>query len=288
MHIRAQDPKLRRLFLLADRLVHEIIAGNYRSIFKGQGIEFDETREYTYGDDARLIDWNVSARRGSPHTKVFREERELTLFFIVDTSASVFFASGGVQSVETASRILTLLALAASSNMDKVGALLFNDKVEHFYPPRKDYRHILNIVSSLEKQLKTASGTRLDIALRSINRFLKKRGICVIVSDFKTQNYERELSILVKKHDVIAIKLNDETMYKLPKIGSVPIFEPERGFKTLLYTNSLRYRQQAKDFWTQHHKQWVERCKKLGVAHLSIGNNEDPIPILLRFFKNHA
>ncbi len=288
MYLRTRDPKLRKLILLANRLVHEIIAGNYRSIFKGRGIEFDETREYAYGDDVRLIDWNVSARRGSPHTKVFREERELTLFFIIDASSSIFFSSGGIQGAESASKILTLLALAANSNKDKIGALVFNDAIEQFYPPRKDYHHILNIIASLEHPPQTFSGTRLDLALRSANRFLKKRGICVIVSDYKAQNYERELALLVKKHDVIAIKLNDETMSNLPKLGVVPIFEPEQGAKTVLYTNSLRYRQQQKEFWSRHHQEWVETCKKLGISHVSIGNTEDPIPALLNFFRKHT
>ncbi len=288
MRLLAKNPKLRRLFLLAERMVRGIIAGNYRSIFRGRGVEFDETREYSYGDPVRLMDWNVTARRQIPHTKVFKEEREVTLFFIVDISASIFFSHGETQTIEITSQVLTLLALAACSNSDKVGALFFGDAIEKFYPPRKDYRHILNIVSLFEKLSKKNAGTRLDKALRMTNRFLKKRGVCVIISDFKTEQYERDLSLLVKKHTVIAIKINDDVLGKLSNVGTIPIIDSETSVKTHLFTGSIHYRQGMQEYWNKKHQQWIKTCTKLGVLYVSLGGDEDPMEVLLRFFRRNV
>ena len=212
--------KVKRLEIFASKLAVDMMAGNFKSAFKGQGIEFDEVREYTPGDDTRLIDWNVTSRMGSPFTKTFREEREMTLFFGVDVSASLFTAgSQDVSKIHQVHLIFAILSISAVLQHDKVGALFFSDQLEKWVQPCHGKKHILRLIHDLLTLKPKGSGSELGRALRTMDESMKRRGICIIISDFKTSNYEKELSLLARKHDVIAIKIFDSNDISFPSIG---------------------------------------------------------------------
>lgn len=280
-----KDPRIRHLELVATRLVDDVLAGTYRSMFRGRGVEFDEVREYVDGDSARLIDWNVSSRLGGAYTKMYREERELTLFLIVDTSSSLYYGSGTHPGIELASSILSLFSLAAQRNNDKVGAVLFGDGVTRWYPPRKDTKHIFSLMLGLLNMPRTRSTSNLAAALGVVNQSLKRRGICVIVSDFLASGYEKDFALLAQRHDVIAIRLLDPIMRKMPLMGTIPVYDPESNIPMHLFTTSLRFRARMREYWASHREYCVRLCQKHHASLLEIFTDTDPIEALVQYFK---
>ena len=208
--------RLRQLQLVAQRLVESLLAGNYRSVFRGPGIEFDEVREYVEGDDARLIDWNVSSRFGSAFTKTFREEREMTLFLVVDVSPSLEFGSRPRSMRDIALVSSALLTLAAVQNNDKVGGLLFTDRIETWVSPAKGRNHAMRLLQDIIAVEPAGRGSDLSLALRTVSESLKRRGIVIVISDFLTADYQRELALMAKRHDVIALRVSDPIEQELP------------------------------------------------------------------------
>lgn len=282
---RALNRRIRRLRLTSSRLVEELLAGNYRSVFKGPGIEFDETREYVEGDDVRLIDWNVSSRFGHVYTKTFREERELTLFVVVDSSASLRFGSGESSAKEAAELLFSLLALAAVQNNDKVGALFFSDQIERWIPPVKGQRHALRLIREIVDREPEGRGSNLPLALRTVGESLKRRGICVVISDFFVDGYQRELAILSKKHDVIAVRLTDPLLRELPDVGMVTFEDPETGATARVQTSSRRVRAHYSDYRAQQRQQWFRDCLRTGATPLEISSEQDAAEAIIRFFR---
>lgn len=276
---------VRRIELIAARLVEEILAGNYRSTFKGQGIEFDEVREYVAGDDMRAIDWNVTSRIGSPYTKIFREEREITLFLIVDVSASLYCGSGRIAKNELAAITFAILALAAVLNSDRVGAAFFSDRIERWVRPAKGRKHILRLINDLLSMKPVGSGSDLAGALKAAYRNLKRRGICVLISDFKTDDYWDELSLLARRHDCIAVRLFDPVDSALPAAGLLEWEDPESGDSLWAASASKTFRSQYESFWQEHHRRWLDGCRRRGVDALSLSSDEEPGPELFRFFQ---
>jgi uncharacterized protein (DUF58 family) len=275
----------RRLQLISNKLVESLLAGNYRSVFKGQGIEFDEVREYVEGDDARLIDWNVSSRLGTPFTKIFREERELTLFLLADMSASMH---GGTreETRQSVQRLLfSLLSLAAAQNNDKMGALFYTGRIEHWVSPVKGRKHALRLIQDMVRFEPRGSGSDLALALRTAGEALKRRGICVILSDFKTTGYYKDLSLLARRHDVIAIRIVDPVDELYPETGLLRLEDPETGRTILAPGRSRRFRKQYHDYWQTQRRQWRRECRRRGVATLEVGTDEDPAVKLLQFFQ---
>lgn len=207
---------IRRIEIRTKRLVNEVFSGEYESVFKGHGVEFSEVREYVPGDDIRRIDWNVTARMGHPYVKKFREERELTLTFVVDVSSSEFFGSISRQKINLASEVTALLSFSALSNNDKVSLLLFSDRIEKFVPPKKGRRHILRIIRDLLYFKPKGKGTNISIALEHLNRVIRKKSIVFLISDFLDKGFEKPMKITARKHDLIAIRILDPLELSIP------------------------------------------------------------------------
>ncbi len=276
--------RIRRIQLASVRLVDSLLAGGYRSVFRGQGIELDEVREYSSGDDVRLIDWNVTSRMGSPYTKTFREERELSLLLVVDVSASMYAGSGDVGKEETALLAFATLALSAVANNDRVGAVLYSDRIEKWVAPAKGRKHIHRLLNDYAGFAAAGRGSDLALALRTIGQSLKRRGICVIFSDFKTSGYEHELALLARRHDVIAVRIVDTADMELPDIGLVALEDPETGDTVSLVGTRglrLRYEKAALDLRTD----WSDRCRRCGAEILEIHTSDDPGIKLDEFFQ---
>lgn len=221
--------EVRRLEITTRHLVRDIVAGEYSSAFRGRGVEFAEVREYQPGDDIRTIDWNVTARLGSAYVKRYLEERELTVMFVVDRSASGSFGTRLRTRSDLAGEVVTVLALAASRNNDRVGLLLATDRIERYTEPRKGRRHALRVVSELLGFEPAGAGTDLRLALESLEGLLRRRSVVFLVSDFLTGGWETVLGRLARRHDVIAVALTDPRERELPNVGPVTLWDPESG-----------------------------------------------------------
>ncbi len=276
--------RLRAIQLSSVRLVDSLLAGGYRSVFRGQGIEFDEVRDYSPGDDVRLIDWNVTSRMGSPYTKTFREERELSLFLAADVSASMYAGSGDTGKDETALLAFATLALSAVANNDRVGAVLYSDRIEKWVAPGKGRKHIHRLLNDYAGFTAAGRGSDLALALRTIGQSLKRRGICVILSDFKTEGYWHELALLARRHDVIAVRVTDSADTDFPDVGLVALEDPETG-ATLSAFGSRSFRLGWQRFALDRLAEWNTRCRRCGVETLEIGTSDDPGLRLDAFFK---
>ena len=270
----------RRIKIAAERVAAALSAGGYRSAFRGQGVEFDEVREYHDGDDVRTIDWNVTSRLGGPvsgaYSKVFREERELAILLLVDLSASV--VAGSVEKRELTVWIAAILALSAQFNDDRVGACLFNDRIESWVAPAKGRTRVLRLVNDLLRAEPSGRGSDLPLALRTMTANLQRRSVCIILSDFKADGYWHELRAAARSHDVIAIRIAEPLDRELPTGAAVELVDPESGLRRFGVARGYRR------FWDLHFHAWRVRCRQAGVAVLEIGIGEDPGASLARFF----
>ena len=230
--------EVKRIEITTRHLVRDIVAGEYSSAFRGRGVEFAEVREYQPGDDVRSIDWNVTARLGSAYVKRYLEERELTVAFVVDFSASKRFGSRLRTKGELATEVCAVLALAAARNNDRVGAVFFTDRVERMVAARKGRRHVLRIISELLSFQPAGTGTDLTAALEYLESVLRRRSVLFIVSDFMTSGYYSALGRLARRHDVIAVQLTDPRERELPDAGLVTLRDPESGAWRYLDTAS--------------------------------------------------
>ncbi len=278
--------KVRQIEIVAARLVDQLLGGNYRSVFRGQGIEFDEVREYVPGDDVRAIDWNVTSRMGVPHTKIFREERELILFLLVDVSASLGAGSGQVGKSELAALLFAILSLSAVKNNDRVGAAFFSDRIERWIPPAKGRKHILTLIHELLTLEPAGRGSDLDLALKGVYKNLKRRGICVVVSDFRCSGYWDTLSLVARRHDCIAVKVMDPADTDYPPTGLAELEDPESGATLLAPGFSAVFRRRYNRFWQEEHERWIERLRRTGVETLPVNTSADPGEALRRFFQS--
>ena len=221
--------EVRRIEITTRHLVRDIVAGEYSSAFRGRGVEFAEVREYQPGDDVRTIDWNVTARLGAAYVKRYLEERELTVGFVVDFSASKRFGSRRRTKGDLATEVCAVLALAAARNNDRVGALFFTDRIEQMVPARKGRRHVLRIISDLLSFEPAGSGTDLTAALTYLESVLRRRSVLFVVSDFMSSGYQSALGRLARKHDLIAVQLVDPRERELPDAGLITLKDPESG-----------------------------------------------------------
>jgi uncharacterized protein (DUF58 family) len=234
--------KVRKIEIVTHRLVNESLAGEYHSVFKGRGMEFEEVREYQPGDDVRTIDWNVTSRMGHPYIKKYVEERELTVMLAVDLSGSTAFGSAARLKAEVAAEVAALIAFSAIQNHDRVGLLLFTEEVEKFVPPRRGRRHVLRVIREILYAAPRRRGTRLAAALDTLNRVLHKRSVVFVLSDFLDRGYERSLRFTHRKHDLIALPLSDVREEELPAVGLVALADGETGRLELLDTRSAAVR----------------------------------------------
>ncbi|MEZ4891841.1 MAG: DUF58 domain-containing protein [Saprospiraceae bacterium] len=221
--------RVKKIEIKTRGLTKHLFTGGYHSAFKGRGMSFSEVRQYQFGDDVRSIDWNVTARTGEPHIKVFEEERELSVMIMVDVSGSSFFGSTGTTKQELLTEICALLAFSASSNNDKVGLLLFSDKEEFYLPPKSGRQHTLRIIRELLNVDKGEKGTNITQAIQYIRNILKKRSVCFILSDFMDKNYEAALRVLARRHDVVGIHCWDKLEREIPDVGLVHLRDAETG-----------------------------------------------------------
>ncbi|MBI2441972.1 MAG: DUF58 domain-containing protein [Lentisphaerae bacterium] len=232
--------QVRRIKVVTAKLVDEHISGEYHSVFKGRGMEFDEVREYVPGDDVRAIDWNVTARMGHPFVKRFCEERELTIVFLVDISGSMAFGSCLRSKAEVAAELTSLLALSAIKNQDKVGLILFSDRIERYIPPRKGRTAAMRLVREVLAAEETRRETDLRAALQFLNKVQKRRAVVFLISDFMAEGFENELRVTARRHDLIACPIADQREQSLPPVGLLEVLNPETGEILLVDTHSRR------------------------------------------------
>ena len=281
--------KIRYIQIYTSKAVNDVLAGGYHSVFKGQGMEFDEVRAYQPGDDIRTIDWNVTARTGHPYVKRYVEEREITVFFLVDLSASGSFGSKEKLKNEIAAEFCALLAFSAIKNNDKVGLIVFTDNIELFIPPAKGTSHVLRLIRELlyfdsgKKQQST--GTDIALALDYLGRVLHKRGVVFLVSDFLDHNFEKPLGVLARRHDLIAVTVSDPREYALPDVGLLEIQDSESGATVLVDTGSKEVRGRYEDLAKDRDEQLSSLFNSIGVGHIQLFTDRDYVLDLVKFFR---
>ena len=230
--------KVRKLEIKTKDLTKHVFSGEYHSAFKGRGMAFSEVRDYHYGDDVRNIDWNVTARTGSPHIKIFDEERELTVMLLIDVSASVYFGTSSAFKSDVITEMAAVLSFSALTNNDKVGAILFSDHVEKYLPPKKGKQNILRLIRELINFTPSQQKTDISEALMFLNNTQKKRSITFVLSDFIADNYDQALTIAAKKHDIIGVRLYDKREQSLPDAGLINVQDEEAGKMRIIDTSN--------------------------------------------------
>jgi uncharacterized protein (DUF58 family) len=280
--------KVRLVELHTKGFVNEIFSGEYHSVFKGRGIEFSEVREYQFGDDIRLIDWNVSARLGHPFIKVFEEERELTVMLLIDFSKSSHYGTRTGLKNEIAVEICACLAFSAIKNNDKVGAILFTDRIEKFIPPKKGKSHILRILRELLFFEPKGTKTNLKMGLEYFSKVMKKKSISFLISDFYDSGYEDPLKIVSRKHDLIAIHLIDPTEKELPKVGLVKFTDAETGEDVWVDTSNKDLRKKYSENWLDRKKNLEKTLLKSKVDKIDINIEKSYLNPLVDFFKRRG
>jgi uncharacterized protein (DUF58 family) len=279
---------IRRIEIRTKKLVNDVFSGEYHSVFKGRGVEFQEVREYQSGDDIKIIDWNVTARYGYPFVKRFREERELTIIFIIDASSSNQFGTKQKFKNQIATELCSVLAFSAIKNNDKVGMIIFTDKVEKYVKPQKGYSHVLRLIRDILFFKPQNRGTDINCALEFLIRVIKRRSVVFLVSDFLSQNYEKLLSVAGRKHDLVAIKIGDQREMELPDVGLVELEDAESGRQALIDTTSPK----AREEFTQSRRKQEEDLKRtfssLDLDHIHISTGRSYVEPLIAFFKYRA
>ena len=277
--------QVRRIEIRTTRLVNDLFGGEYRSVFKGQGIEFADVREYVPGDDIRTIDWNVTARSQHTFVKKFVEERELTVVFVVDASGSQWFGTQGRLKSEVAAEITALLAFSAVRNKDKVGLLIATDQVEKYIPVKKGRTHVLRVVREILYFQPQHRGTRLETALDYINRLLTRTSVVFLISDFMDEGFERSLRIASRRHDLIAIQLSDPREQTLVPTGLVEVEDAETGERTLVDFSHPGVRRHYEEAARNRGENLDRIFKTFGVDHVLIDTSKPYAEPLMKFFK---
>jgi len=279
--------KVHRLEIKAKGLTKHIFSGEYHSVFKGRGMAFSEVRNYHFGDEVRTIDWNVTARFNDPFVKVFEEERELTVMLIIDVSGSENFGSTEKSKRDLLLETVAILAFSALSNNDKVGVLLVSDQIEKYIAPQKGRKHILYILRELIQLKPKSKGTNLENGLKFFQRTQKKRTICFVISDFIDEsNFMEGLKITRKKHDVVALKLEDPAEYKMPKMGYVQFYNAENGETSWVNTNDDKIRSEFETSYMEGKEKLSKDLMKMGIDLAVLNTAEDHIGQLVHLFKN--
>ncbi len=284
--------KVRKIEIKTKGLSNQLFSGDYNTAFKGRGMSFAEVREYQYGDDVRSIDWNVTARFNSPYVKVFEEERELTVMLMVDVSESAFFGTKGRTKNELITEITAVISFSAINNNDKVGLLLFSDKVEKFISPKKGRSHILRIIRELLTYKPNENrGTDLNEALRYMSNMMKKRSILFLVSDFQTTGYQQALDLVSRRHDLIGIHISDPREERLEDVGLLRARDSETGELMWLDTGNKKVRQQYEKHFVENYRRCKEIFNRAGADLISITTDQERRPYvkdLMSFFRKRG
>lgn len=277
--------KIRFIEITTSRLVNTVFAGEYHSVFKGRGMEFDEVRKYDPGDDIRDIDWNVTARMGHPYTKKFVEERELTVIFLVDVSSSGQYGTKGNTKSELIAEICALLAFSAVKNHDRVGLIVFSDQIEKFIPPKKGRLHVLRVIREILTFKPKHRPTDINAALAALNDMVKKRSTVFLFSDFISENYEKLLKITFKKHDIVAMVVEDPTEKDFPSLsGTIELQDAETG-ELFTLRPGRGFKERFKNEWTARKAARDKIFSSVGLDHIEIETGTPYIDSMIRFFK---
>lgn len=266
-------------------LVDTVFSGEYQSVFKGQGMEFAEVREYVPGDEYRTIDWNVSARMGHPYVKTYTEERELTVLFAVDLSGSAQFGTRGRFKAELAAEIAAVIAMAAIKNNDRVGLVLFTDRIEQFVPPKKGRRHALRLIRDLLAFEPGGRGTDLSVALDYIGRIQRHRAILFLVSDFQDSDFEQSLKVISRRHDLVAVTVGDPRERELPDVGYLELVDAETDQRVVLDSGNRFVREQFEHLATEEETRLRRLLRRLSVDQIEIQTDRSYVRPLIDFFQ---
>lgn len=280
--------KVKRIEIQTRGLVNDVFSGEYHSVFKGRGMEFAEVREYQIGDDIRTIDWNVTARMGHPFVKVFDEERELTVMLVVDVSSSSDFGTVEQMKGEIAAEICALLAFSAIKNNDKVGLIIFSDRVEKYVAPKKGKSHVLRVIRELLYHKPQGHQTNITEALEFLSRVTQRRAVVFLVSDFIASGYEKALQIANKRHDLVTITITDPREQVLPSIGLVELEDAETGETFLVDTGDADLRDEFSSQAEQRKQDRESVFKSMNIDTVNINTQKSYIDPLIRFFKMRA
>ena len=277
--------QVRQIEIRTKGLVNQVFSGEYHSVFKGRGMEFSEVREYQFGDDIRNIDWNVTARFGHPFIKVFEEERELTVMLMVDLSGSLMFGSVSKTKQRVAAELTAILAFSALKNNDKVGLILFTDKIEKFVPPRKGNKHVLRIIREVLSFQPEGNATDIGSALKFMNGAIKKKSIAFLLSDFMDDGFEKILRIVGKKHDLIGLVLDDRRESEIPKMGLIKLSDAETNQERWVDTSSRKVQKALQ----QRREEMIGKRKSLFITSrldsIYVRTGENYITPLVNFFR---
>jgi uncharacterized protein (DUF58 family) len=276
--------KIRRLELRTRRLVESSFAGQYQSVFKGRGMNFEEVRPYSPGDEIRAIDWNVTARTGEPFIKKFTEEREMTVMIILDVSASGNFGSVRESKRELAAEVAAILAFSAIHNNDKVGLLLFSDRVELFIPPKKGRHHILRLIREMLYFEPKGRGTDLAGALEYMNKLITRRAVVFVISDFFTGDFTRPLTVSARRHDMVALPIVDPAEEELPDVGVILLEDPETGEQIEVNTSRSAITRNYAELSALRTKELNSMFGSRGIDMVSLRTDKDYLPVLRNFF----
>lgn len=277
--------QIRRIQIRTRHMVNDILAGQYESVFKGQGMEFKEVREYVPGDDIRMIDWNVTARTGHPYVKLLAEERELTVMLLVDMSGSGRFGSVSRFKNELAAELCAVLAFSAIKNNDKVGLIIFTNEVELYVPPSKGRQHVLRVIREVLFFEPRGTRTNIPAALYYLNNVTKRRAVTFLVSDFMADNYEIPLRIAARKHDLIAVTVSDPRETYLPDVGLISVVDAETGKESLVDTSDPRVRKEYARSASEREQLRQEIFRRTRVDAIQVSTDRPYVEAIYRFFR---
>ncbi len=280
--------KVRRLEISTRRLVDGALAGQYHSVFRGQGMNFEDVRRYQAGDDVRSIDWNVTARTGEPHIKLFTEERELTIMILLDVSASGIFGSRTSSKREVAAELAAVLAMSAVKNGDKVGTLLFSDQTELYLPPKKGRNHALRLIREMLYFVPARRGTNIELALEHLVQVLPRRAVVFLVSDFQAPNFSKVFGVVASKHDLIAVRITDAAELELPDVGWVVLEDSESGTQQVLNTSDAATRRRVAATVAAQRSAFEQLARRHRVDLIDVQTGQDVVKPLVAFFKARA
>jgi uncharacterized protein (DUF58 family) len=280
--------KVRKIEIKSRGLTQQVFSGQYHSAFKGKGMTFSEVREYQYGDDVRAIDWNVTARFNHPYIKIHEEERELTVMLLIDVSGSGDYGTRTQLKKDLITEVAAVLSFSAIDNNDKIGVILFSDKVEKFIPPQKGRKHILRIISELLEFKPENSGTDISESLRYLTNAIKKRCTAFLISDFRDTGYARSLQIANNKHDIVALHVHDRRERELPDIGLIRVKDNETGGERWVDTGLRRVREAYALKWRSHRDMMNEIFRKAGVDAVELETGSDYVKPLIKLFKRRG
>jgi len=280
--------KVRKIEIKTKHLSNDLLMGDYSTAFKGRGMSFSEVREYSYGDDVRHIDWNVTARTNYPHIKVYEEEREMTMMFLVDCSKSAIWGTSQQLKNEYITELCAVLAFSAVGNDDKVGAILFTEKIELYIPPSKGRKQILRIIREIINIDEPQPGTNIKGALQYFHSIQKKKATCFLISDFIDEDYTNAFRIVRKKHDLICMQVHDKGEVELPDVGIIEVFDQETGEKSILDTSDKKVQNAYYKNFEKKQEELKNICRQSKIDLVTLFTDEDYVKPLMEFFKKRT